>query len=88
MRMPDSVWIKLNTGRQIRLSQIFQYYTYESLLEGLPDAELNRSIVKHALSRSEELWHRNPYLITPLETPIPPSEGFKQLYGNVLASSV
>ena len=78
--MKDRYEIKLNCGRNIHLEVLFQYHTYSGLLEGLPTKQLNRDLVNRAQEYAKDkLWLGNvtPFLIQPLESPIPLPNGHR-----------
>lgn len=57
---------QLDEGREVSLVSFVYGYTYQSLLEGHPHREMDKSIVKRALKRAESIWNRRPtYLIEP-----------------------
>ncbi len=76
------VEFRLNSGRTLKLDSIFQYHTYGGLIEGVPDAEMNKKTVAKALEYAAEKLqgppHRTPpYLIEPIvcKRPYYPSPG-------------
>ena len=64
--------IKLNTGREIRLDELSQHYTYAGLIEGKPDRKMNQRIIKSSveLAKSKLAYTGEPFLIPPKETGI------------------
>jgi hypothetical protein len=52
-------------GRRVWVCGFFCDGTYDSLLEGRPDAEMNRRIVEEALAKAQALFHEAPHLIEP-----------------------
>ncbi len=58
--------IELNSGREIFLSSICQEYTYEGLLAGYPDKEMNNRYIKWNMeSALEKMNATKAYLISP-----------------------
>jgi hypothetical protein len=63
--------ITLDSGRAIHLRSISQDLTYGGLLEGWPTAELNQRIIDRTVRRAREADQgREPYLLTPVQTPM------------------
>lgn len=72
-------WIRLTTGRDIRLRELHQSETYEGVMLGHPDREEHEGIVRAALRRASERVdgvRSTPHLIPLAErlTPIPPEK--------------
>jgi hypothetical protein len=62
---------ELLAGRQIRLVQLDQHWTYGGLLVGHPNREMNRSIMDQLVrSRSGPKGQRPPVIFEPIETPV------------------
>jgi hypothetical protein len=53
------------SGRRVWVTGFFTDGTYDSLLEGRPDTEMNRQIVEEARAKAEQLFHAPPHLIEP-----------------------
>ena len=58
--------IELSSGREIFLNKIYQDYTYDGLLLGHPDREMNDRYVKNSMeSASEMMSSAATYLVSP-----------------------
>jgi hypothetical protein len=55
----------LDSGRRVWLTEFFFTATYDSLLSGRPDEDMNRSIVEQAAVKARELFRETPYVIEP-----------------------
>jgi len=62
--------IKLNSGREIAVSEIRQSLTYAGLLEGLPTTEMNHNKIQSLIFDKQNNKFGKPFLISPTETPI------------------
>lgn len=61
--------LTLNTGREIRLTSLYQWNSSQ-MLEGLPTDKLNEQFIRSNLARAKELCPAvTPYLIKPEQTP-------------------
>lgn len=58
--------ITLNTGREVRLSDLNQSHTYAGLLLGVPDREYNQELITQFRKAAKEEMHRSyAYVVTP-----------------------
>jgi len=55
----------LASGRRVWVTGFFFEATYDSLLLGRPDEDLNRHIVEETPVKARELFRETPYLIKP-----------------------
>lgn len=64
--------ITVQENLSVTITQIYQWQTYNGLLEGLPVERINQQILNRALEKARELSEGNPvHLIEPTLTPIP-----------------
>jgi hypothetical protein len=70
MRLTEPSTIKLASGREIAIGRLYQFRTYEGLIEGLPTKERNARRIPHFRNEAQELWKLKVHLIEPSETPI------------------
>ena len=58
--------LNLQCGRSVYISGFHYFRTYEELIGGAPDEELNSRIMERALTRMETIWgERKTHLIPP-----------------------
>lgn len=59
-------FLKLDCGRDVSVGNFDCWRTYGSLLEGLPNSQLNERIIEQALTGREKSWgKRKAHLIAP-----------------------
>lgn len=68
--MEDRSVIKLASGRKIGIERLYQFRTYEGLIEGLPTKEGNAKRIPSICKQAQELWNIKVHLVEPLEVPI------------------
>jgi len=57
--------------KTVKVISLFQWYTYEGLIEGLPHDRLNQRILENIKVQAIQLTHiENCYLVEPKQTPI------------------
>ena len=62
--------ITLNTGRELRLTSLYQWASSE-IIEGLPTDKLNTQFIRSNMARAKKLCPGvTPYLIEPVQTPL------------------
>jgi len=58
--------IELSSGREIFLNKIYQDYTYDGLLLGYPNREMNDRYVKNSIESAREMMSSDAtYLVSP-----------------------
>jgi len=62
---PSRIDVSLASGRLVRVERFGFSWTYEGLLEGLPNARLNQQIIKRALSAASRDRKDGACLLTP-----------------------
>jgi hypothetical protein len=73
---------QLRSGRTIGLCEFRQCLTYEGLLEGLPTEEMNQRTINALMSSPKtRSYDVPPYLIPPVEKPVPFHHGDKYPFG-------
>jgi hypothetical protein len=78
-----SAELGLLSGRRIHLRELWQYRTYDGLLEGLPTEVMNEGMLQHLLARyRDQPYPGAPYLIRPTERRIETSQGGPYPFGN------
>lgn len=61
----------IENGYTAYIQTIYQYPTYDGLLEGLPTRSMNREIIKDAIEVAPKYTHESAvYLLDPLEQPL------------------
>ncbi len=70
MRLTEPSLIRLGSGREIAIGRLYQFRTYEGLIEGLPTRERNAKRIPHICNEAQELWNLKVHLIEPTEVPI------------------
>lgn len=81
--MGESAELGLLSGRRIHLRELWQYLTYDGLLEGLPTEEMNEGMLQHLLARyKDQPYPGAPYLIRPAERRIESSQRGPYPFGN------
>ncbi|MCY2977864.1 MAG: hypothetical protein NTU79_04265 [Planctomycetota bacterium] len=68
--MTEPSTVELASGREIALVRLYQFRTYEGLIEGLPTRERNARKVPYICNEAAELWKIRVHLIEPSETTI------------------
>ncbi len=68
--MTETSTIKLVTGREIAIARIYQFRTYEGLIEGLPTKERNAKRIPYICNEAQALWNVKVHLVEPTEVPI------------------
>lgn len=63
--------IKFACGTDARITSLNQSATYEGLLEGYPNSDMNARLVQRMVADIEKRTGDKPYLIQPTETPKP-----------------
>ena len=62
-------------NKEVEVKSLFQWHTYEGLLEGLPHDKLNQRILDRVEEEATGLTHiKSHYLVEPEQTPL---EGFR-----------
>ena len=56
--------------KKIHMTKIEQRYSYDGLISGLPDSDINDRIISHALSEAYRLSYSNTHLIEPQRTKV------------------
>jgi hypothetical protein len=69
--MADAFMIQLAGGHEIELRALRQWQVYEGLLMGLPTAEWNKDLIAHWVKEERDKTGEEPYLVRPVETPVP-----------------
>jgi hypothetical protein len=69
--MAEAFQIQLASGRLMELRSLRQVHVYEGGIEGVPTVEWNKRKVEGFLESLRNSDRREPYLVPPVETPIP-----------------
>ena len=81
--MGEGAELGLLSGKGIHLRELWQYLTYDGLLEGLPTEEMNERTLQHLLARYKDRPYPGaPYLIRPTQRRIDSSQRDPYPFGN------
>ena len=61
--------IEFACGTRAKVTTLSQSLTYEGLLEGYPNRDLNAGLLEAFVQSTEKLNRHKPYLVIPTETP-------------------